>query len=43
MEMAGRQLFTSVLRHLVGESVGTAAVTLLRDGELSRMLVSEVM
>lgn len=27
-------LIANALRHLVGKSVGTAAVTLLRDGEL---------
>lgn len=34
-------LFANVMRHLVGNSVGTAAVTLLGDGELSNMLAEE--
>ena len=29
------------MRHLVGESVGTAAVTLLRDGELDTLALGE--
>lgn len=32
---------TNVRRHLVGESVGTAAVTLLRDGELDTLALGE--
>lgn len=32
---------TNVMRHLVGESVGTAAVTLLRDGELDTLALGE--
>jgi hypothetical protein len=33
-------LFTNVMKHLVGNSVGAAAVTLLRDGELDELLAT---
>ena len=36
-------LIANVRRHLVGNSVGTAAVTLLSNGELEDMLVGIVM
>jgi hypothetical protein len=32
---------TNVKEHLVGDSVGTAAVTLLRDGELDTLTLGE--
>lgn len=34
-------LLTNVMRHLVGESVGAAAVTLLRNGELDTLALGQ--